>query len=272
MARNTPANTTVGGGNSEPVLQWANGLSKRRNGKRLDSLTGWHIEKGVHEEIDGVCEAAQTPTITIVHQEGGEKPHWFFGEEVKVLLLTNGAKSYNLRTLTQDSYANAEDGIAVYWRTDKSGIPRSNMSVWALFGGMNGELVDSDGQAPMVRISVNGTMTDRFLQVIADQLEVLKEADNLVDREKHPHAVDYWELWVSLCAGDPYTAGSGSKASTVTPFVANIPDPITRDYLKAVWATKSIAYGNLMFPIACDNAYQRIHAAMTASPAIIDGK
>lgn len=205
MKRNTPAPVTAG----YPLLQWANGKTEARtSGGRWQPLVGWHTEQGASPELDAHCQEMRVQVLEIKHRRPGGfevKPHWYFGEDVRVAPLTPGPLADTMRGAARISEKMAhEAAIVAYWPQGEGSY--LSLLVLAELGGAMHQGV--------LRLLVTSTLTDHLYAALVEHIRVCEDADAIIGKEVPP-----WWLLLPLTSGEELDAGRG-ETTTITPMRA----------------------------------------------------
>lgn len=215
-----------------PILQWANGrtsgCSEERG--RYAPLVGWHIEAERDDGLDLILDEAGFQTVYIKHQRPGSveiKRHWYLGEKIVVYPLTLGPTAETISGCLQHRDEMIDRGLGIAWPTGE----RSKFAVRVFL------LI---GTTPvLVQLAARSNMTDKLLAALRDHGRVVKAADALVDRTKHPKVVAYHEIGLPLVAGRQETFGK-KESTDVIPFISVHPDGIDRDYIGSRWRPQAV--------------------------------
>lgn len=219
MQRNTPAPVAAG----YPLLQWANGKTEARSpSKRWEPLVGWHTEQGLDPKLDDHCRELAVQILEIKHRRPGGfevKPHWYFGEDVRLAPLTPGPIADTMGGAARISQRTAEEAAMVaHWPRDQG----SYLSLLAL--------VEAGGElyAEPMRLLATSTLTDHLYAALVDHLRVCIAADAIVGQQVQP-----WWLLLPLAAGEELDAGRGDT-TTITPMRSTHAQAIDRAVLNMI--------------------------------------
>jgi hypothetical protein len=221
-------------------IQWANGKNEGRltpGAGRFVSHVGFYAEVGKDHEFDSAMEAAGISQMEIRHpRQGGPAQvvtHWNLGEQIRLFPVTSGpvAPTVAASLSTRNIAATVEAGIGIRWSREPGA--RSKL-------GIRGYLqIGSTVYPRLVQISVRSRMTDELLDALVDHVRVCEQADNLVDRTKHPAVVECFELALTLGAGAEEQWGKG-ETTTVFPLASRHPRDIDLPYLRSLWRPEGL--------------------------------
>lgn len=210
---------------ADPLLQWASGLPT--SDRRI--YAGWLIEARKDEALDQAMDAAGFSPITIKHGSGNLVTHWAV-ETATLFVVADGVQSIGEMKRTTDRY-----GIAFGWRTGQGGRQQSQLRVRVLLR----ELLAVGYEQPLL-MTVKGTLTGDLLSALMRQYDVLDENARLRKQaKKEPWDLPLYAFSIPLSAGAEVTRGTGGQTKELTPMVAQIPDAISKEYLKAHWIGRS---------------------------------
>lgn len=216
-----------------PLIQYASGHTdyrEREGTQRFLKLTGFHSEIGRDGRFDRACHSAGLQRIEIRHTAGREKseikPHWYFGNEISLFPIAGGpvAPTVSASLRNGNRRRSADAGIGVGW--DDSG--RSKLAVRGFLGALL-------PYVEPVQLAVSSRMTDYLMAALVRHLEVAEIADGLVNREKHPEPVGFFELALPLGAASSEAAFGRHATSNVTPLVCLHPAEIDCWYIRTIW-------------------------------------
>lgn len=206
---------------SDPLLQWSTGLTT----KERQIYAGWLIEAGKLPELDDAMAAANFSQVTIKHGSGNLVTHWAI-EIADVFVIAEGVQSIGEMKHTDDRY-----GIAFGWRTLEGGRQQSVLR----FRGFLRELLQVGFHEPLL-ITAKSTLTGDLIAALTRQYEVLDAVDAFRTLDKKPPlGPPLYACSIPLGPGQEVARGSGGQTKAITPMVARIPAPITKEYLRAHW-------------------------------------
>jgi len=228
---------------ADPLLQWASGLTT--NDRRL--YAGWLVEAGKHDVLDAALETAGCfPFVTIKHGSGNLVTHWAI-ETANLFLIADGVQSIGEMKTTPQRY-----GVAFGWRPGRaeskglrtesgarhsvlspqsSGLrPQSQLRARVLLR----ELLAVGYEEPLL-LTVKGTLTGDLLRALEQQYRVLDMSTELRKQSGKNPELPFYAFSIPLGPGPEVTRGSGSATKEITPMVAAIPDPVTKEHLLAHW-------------------------------------
>jgi len=206
---------------ADPLLQWATGLQTKE--RRI--YAGWLAEAGRIEALDAAMEQAGFSQVTIKHGSGNMVTHWAV-ETANLFVIADGVQSIGEMKHTTERY-----GIAFGWRTLPGGRQQSQMRCRALLH----ELLDVGFEEPLL-VTVKGTLTGDLIATFTRQYEVLDAVDAFRKQSgRAPYDPPFYACSIPLGPGAEVTRGSGGATKEITPIVANIPTPITKEYILARW-------------------------------------
>ena len=204
---------------ADPLLQWATGLPT--TDRRV--YAGWLVEAGKHDELDRAMGRAGFSPISIRHT-GGVVTHWAV-EWVDVFVVAEGVQAIGEMKSTWDRY-----GIAFGWRP-KDGRMQSHLRCRVFLR----ELLAVDFAEPLL-LTLKGTLTGDLIAALMRQYEVLDAVDAFrKEGGKPPLNPPFYACSIPLGPGAEVTRGSGSATREIAPIVAQIPTPITKEYILARW-------------------------------------
>lgn len=220
------------GSDNAPILQWANGITKVRDGRSTRNHVGFHIERGKWHDLDDALDEVQHPVIAIQHQrdKGTEVvEHWDLGEKIRFLPITSGPVDGTVRNCIRRAHEMAEAGLGVRWVEHSQFAVRGFVDVlW------NADITT------VVQLSTKSNMTDYLLGALINHTRAAVAADELV-RAKNPDAiVSPADLWLPLGAG-PEVAFGREKATMVYPIVSLHIEDFPTDHLRSCWRKKEVA-------------------------------
>jgi len=206
---------------ADPLLQWSTGLPTKE--RRI--YAGWLVEADKDELLDQMMESAGFTQVTIKHGSGNLVTHWAV-ETANVFVVAEGAQSIGAMKHTAERY-----GVAFGWRTLPGGRQQSQLRCRVYLR----ELLQI-GYAEPLLLTVKGTLTGDLIASLTRQYDVL-DTNAALRRaaNKEPWDLPFYSFSIPLGPGAEVTRGSGGATKEITPIVANIPNPVSREYLAAHW-------------------------------------
>lgn len=209
---------------ADPLLQWATGL--QTNDRRL--YAGWLAESGRNPALDEAMNEAGFSQVTIKHGSGNLVTHWAV-ETANLFIVAEGVQTIAEMQHTPDRY-----GIAFGWRTLQGGRQQSQIRFRAFMR----ELLEFGYTEPLL-VTAKGTLTGDVINALIKQYDVLDAVDVFRKQQsKPPMQPPFYACSIELGPGKDVTRGSGGQTKEITPVVARIPTPITKDYILAHWTKK----------------------------------
>lgn len=205
---------------ADPLLQWASGLPTKD--RRV--YAGWLVETGKHEELDDAMARAHFSPIVIKHGAGNLVTHWAV-EVANVFVVAEGVQSIGEMKHTNERY-----GIAFGWRTLEGGRQQSQLRARVFLR----ELLECGFSEPLL-LTVKSTLTGDLLTALTRQYDVLDAVDafRAVDK-KPPLQPPFYACSIPLGPGAEVARGS-VQTKEITPMVARIPTPVTKEHIRAHW-------------------------------------
>jgi len=244
-----------------PTLQWATGLQT----KSREIYAGWLIEAGKLDVLDEAMAAAEFGQVTIKHGSGNLVTHWRV-ERANVFVLADSVPT--IADMKHSDRLTGVDrlrryGVAFGWRTLDGGRQQSVLKVRVLLR----ELAAlRDPYLDPIVLTVKSTLTGDVLAALTRQYDVLEQVDAFRALDgKPPIKAPLYAASLPLIAGPDVARGS-TQTKEIAPPLADVPAPITKEYIKSVWGWRAVAEyieANLI-----DDA---IDWSITASQAIIVG-
>lgn len=211
---------------ADPLLQWATGL--QTNDRRL--YAGWLAEAGRSQALDEAMQEAGFSQVTIKHGSGNLVTHWAV-ETANLYVIADG-----VQTIAEMQHSADRFGIAFGWRTLQGGRQQSQIRFRALLD----ELTEVGYTEPLL-VTAKGTLTGDIIAALARQYEVLDAVDAFRKQQGKPEMQPpFYACSIPLGPGKDVTRGTGGQTKDITPVVAAIPQPVTRDYLMAHWIKKPL--------------------------------
>ena len=206
---------------ADPLLQWATGLQTKE--RRI--YAGWLAEAGKIDALDDAMAQAGFSQVTIKHGSGNMVTHWAV-ETANLFVVADGVQSIGEMKHTEERY-----GIAFGWRTLEGGRQQSVLR----FRGFLQELLNVGFAEPLL-VTVKSTLTGDLIAALTRQYEVLDAVDALRAQDKKPPLQPpFYACSIPLGPGQEVARGSGGQTKEIAPIVANIPTPITKEYIRAHW-------------------------------------
>jgi hypothetical protein len=206
---------------ADPLLQWATGLQTKE--RRI--YAGWLAEAGRLEVLDDAMDQAGFKQVTIKHGSGNMVTHWAV-ETANLFVIADGVQSIGEMKHTEQRY-----GIAFGWRTLQGGRQQSQLRFRAFLH----ELLAVGFEEPLL-VTVKGTLTGDMITALTRQYEVLDAVDTFRKQSGKPaYNPPFFACSIPLGPGSEVTRGSGGATKEITPIVAEIPTPITKEYILAHW-------------------------------------
>ncbi|MFL5805890.1 MAG: hypothetical protein ACJ8CR_29650 [Roseiflexaceae bacterium] len=213
---------------ADPLLQWATGLQTKE--RRI--YAGWLAEAGRLEALDAAMEQAGFKQITIKHGSGNLVTHWAV-ETANLFVIAEGVQSIGEMSQGRSTGSPQIEryGIAFGWRTLPGGRQQSQLRFRAFLQ----ELLAVGFVEPLL-VTVKGTLTGDLITALTRQYDVLDAVEAFRKQAgKPPSNPPFYACSIPLGPGAEVTRGSGGATKEITPIVANIPTPITKEYILAHW-------------------------------------
>ncbi len=101
------------------------------------------------------------------------------------------------------------------------------------------ELLAVDFAEPLL-VTVKGTLTGDLITALTRQYEVLDAVDAFRKQSGKPaYNPPFYACSIPLGPGAEVTRGSAGATKEITPIVANIPTPVTKEYVLAHWIKRA---------------------------------
>lgn len=211
---------------SDPLLQWATGLQT----KERSLYAGWLVEVGKDEMLDGAMQTAGFKQVTIKHGGGNMVTHWAV-ETANMIVVAEGVQTFGEMKNTEDRY-----GIAFGWQTLESGRAQSVLRFRCFLA----ELVNN-GYADPLLVSIKSTLTGDLIAALTRQYEVLDALDAFRKlNNKQLLNPPFYAFSIPIGPGQEVARGSGGQTKDITPPIAKIPTPITKEYLQEHWVKSDV--------------------------------
>ncbi|MFN8570285.1 MAG: hypothetical protein U0Z44_22715 [Kouleothrix sp.] len=212
---------------TDPLLQWATGL--QTNERRI--YAGWLVEAGKLDALDDAMGAAGFSQITIKHGSGNMVTHWAV-ETADLFVIAEGVQSIGEMKHTDERY-----GIAFGWRTLEGGRQQSVLRC----RGFLRELLAIGFHEPLL-ITAKSTLTGDLIAALTRQYDVLDAVDAFRTLGGQPPLQPpFYACSIPLGPGQEVARGSGGQTKAITPPVAVIPAPITKEYIRSHWIKREWA-------------------------------
>jgi len=206
---------------SDPLLQWSTGLQTKE--RRIYS--GWLAEVGRSEAFDAAMEQAGFQHVTIKHGSGNFVTHWAV-ETADLFVIAEGVQGIKEMQHTDERY-----GIAFGWRTLPGGKQQSQLRFRALLRA----LLERAYTEPLL-VSVKSTLTGDLVGALTRQYDVLDAIDAFRNQAgKPPYNPSFYACSIPLGPGQEVARGSGGQTKEISPIIAQIPTPVTKEYILAHW-------------------------------------
>ncbi|KAB8140704.1 hypothetical protein F8S13_22100 [Chloroflexia bacterium SDU3-3] len=210
----------------DPVLQWSSGLPTAQRAL----YAGWLSEVGRARALDEAMHEAKVPQVQIKHGSGQVVRHWAL-ETADLYVIADGVQTISEMQTTGDRY-----GIAFAWRTLRGGRQQSQIRFRVVVGALA-----AVGYTEPLLVTAKGTLTGDIIAALMQQYAVLDAVDAFRRQQGKPEMQPpFYACSIPLGPGRDVTRGSGEATKEITPVVAAIPQPVTRDYILAHWATRPV--------------------------------
>jgi hypothetical protein len=205
---------------TDPLLQWSTGLPTKD--RRV--YAGWLVETGKHEALDDAMSRAGYEPVVIKHGSGNLVTHWAV-ETANVFVVAEGVQSIGEMKHTPDRY-----GIAFGWRVLEGGRQQSVLRFRAFVK----ELLQVGFAEPLL-VTVKSTLTGDLIAALMRQYDVLDAVDAFRVQDKKPAlGPPFYACAIPLGPGQEVARGS-TQTKEITPPVALVPTPITKEHIRAHW-------------------------------------
>ena len=210
---------------ADPLLQWSTGLTTQQR----TIYAGWLCETGKSEALDDAMAAAGYETVTIKHGGGNLVTHWAV-ETANLFVVADGVQGIGEMKHTAERF-----GIAFGWRTLPDGRQQSQLKL----RGFLRELLEVEYYEPIL-LSVKSTITGDVLGALTRQYDVLDAIDALrTGQGQMALNPPFYACSILLGPGQEVQRGSKGVTKEIVPPVAQIPSPITREYLVKQYIRKA---------------------------------
>jgi len=217
-----------------PTMQWATGLPT--DDRRV--YAGWLVESGRLEELDLCMQDAGFKEITIKHGSGKFVSHWAV-ECANVFLIADSVQmigDFKHSDRLTGMASPRRYGIAFGWRAMDSGRMQSVLKCRVIL-----RQLAMHGYLDPITISVKSTLTGDLIAALMRQYDVLEAADAFRVLDKRPVLnPPLYAASLPLVAGQEVTRGATGASKEISPMIADVPNPITREYLRAHWIWKAL--------------------------------
>jgi hypothetical protein len=207
----------------EPLMQWSTGLPTTAR----SLYAGWLVEAEQTLELDEAMMRAGLEQVTIRHGGGNTVTHWAL-PTAALFVLADGVQTMAEMRTTPDRY-----GIAFGWRELPDGRKQSQLRMRVL----PRELLEVGYDRPLL-ISIKSTLTGDMIDALMAQYAVLDAAQAEQQRGgKTVRELPFYAFSLPLGPGKEVARGRG-QTKEIIPIVAQIPDPLTREYLTTHYIKK----------------------------------
>lgn len=205
----------------DPVMQWATGLLTASR----TIYAGWLVETGKHNDLDYAMGECNCEQVTIKHGTGSLVRHWAI-PTASMFVIADGVQSIGEMKHTRDRL-----GIAFGWRTLEGGRMQSVLRCRVLLP----QLLHVGYTDPLL-LTLKSTLTGDFLAALMMQFDVLQAiAAFRAESNKPPMDLPFYACAIPIGPGEEVARGSGGQSRDISPPVAKIPNPVTREYVKQQW-------------------------------------
>ncbi len=205
---------------ADPLLQWSTGLPTKE--RRI--YTGWLAEAGRVDALDAAMEQAGFTQVTIKHGSGNMVTHWAV-ETARVFVVAEGVQSIAEMKHTSDRY-----GVAFGWRQLPGGKQQSQLRARVFLQ----ELLQAGYEEPLL-LTVKSTLTGDVIAALTRQYDVLDAVDVFRAQDRKPALnPPFYACAIPLGPGQEVARGS-VQTKEITPPVACIPTPVTKEHIRAHW-------------------------------------
>lgn len=210
---------------ADPILQWASGLQTKE--RRI--YAGWLVECGRIDTLDDAMAEAGFEQITIKHGSGNLVTHWAV-ETADAFVIAEGVQSMGEMSPSRNQQIERY-GIAFGWRTLPTGRQQSQLRMRVMLR----ELLEIGYYEPLLA-TVKSTLTGDLLQALTRQYDVLDAVDAFRKQSGKPsYNPPFYACSIPLGPGNEVTRGSNGASKEITPIVAQIPNPVTKEYVLEHW-------------------------------------
>jgi hypothetical protein len=159
--------------------------------------------------------------VTIKHSGGNLDTHWAV-EAADLFVLCDGVQTIGEMKRSDERY-----GIAFGWRTLPDGRQQSQLRARVLLR----PLLEVGYTAPLL-LSVKSTITGDVLGGLLRQYDVLDEAARQQTASGKPaRELPFYAFSIALAPGNEVLRGANGAQKEIVPPVADVPNPIPREYL-----------------------------------------
>ena len=208
----------------DALIQWATGLQTVNR----QIYAGWMVEAGKQDDLDGAMESAGFSKVTIKHGSGKVVTHWAI-ETANLFILADGVQTSAELKRSAERY-----GVAYGWRTTDTGRQQSVLKARVMLR----ELL-AVGYTDPLTLSVKSTLTGDVLAALLAQYDVLDAVAAFRALDGKPAMQPpLYACYLPIGPGNEVARGSGTNTKEITPPVAKIPQPITKEYIRAAWCKR----------------------------------
>lgn len=202
---------------AEPLIQWATGLPT----KARSLYAGWLVEAGKVPEVDDAM-GLSFDQIEIKHGSGNVVTHWSI-PTANLIFICEGVQSIGEMKNTEDRY-----GIAFGWTVRDDNRPQSKLVARVLLR----ENLENGIVKPL-QLSLKSTLTGDLLAALGRQFDVLDAVAAFRKLDKKPPLdLPFYAFSIPIGPGEEVKRGSGGQTKEISPPVAYIDTPVTKDYAK----------------------------------------
>jgi len=109
------------------------------------------------------------------------------------------------------------------------------------FRGFLHELLEVGFDEPLL-VTAKSTLTGDLIGALTRQYDVIDAVDGFRAQDKKPALqAPFYACSIPLGPGQEVARGSGGQTREITPPIANIPSPITKEYIRAHWIKRDWA-------------------------------
>lgn len=245
---------------ADPLMQWASGLTTHNR----QVYAGWLVESSKDDALDKAMAAAGVDAVVIKHGSGNLVTHWALST-ASLLILCDGIQSIAEMRDTQDRY-----GIAFGWEGVKDSMTAGRLVSRLRCRVLIAELVAVGYVSPLL-LTLRGTMTGDLLSACMQHFAVLDQLNAYRAQASKPELqLPFYAVSLPIGPGQEVQRGNGGQSKTITPPAAQIPDPITAEYIKSRW-TKQPTIAAIEALLDATVAWSVTESAKIASGATAEG-
>jgi hypothetical protein len=204
----------------DPLLQWATGLTTKD--RRI--YAGWLVEAGKHDDLDTAMHAADFEFVTIKHGNGNLVTHWAV-PTANLFVVAEGMQVIGAMRNTEERF-----GIAFGWRRTEDGRAQSVLRARVFLR----ELLEVGYCEPLL-LTLKSTVTGDFLNALQWQYTVLDALMEFRQAAGKTGVLPFYACSIPIGAGEEVARGNGSATREISPPVALVPNPVTKQYVKEHW-------------------------------------